>query len=88
MNHPVIVSPSMSGFFSLPYLLKNWKNIAGFVPVAPVGIEVLEELPTTKNSDWKNRVYLSLQEFLHDPVPDLTHIQVIYLCFKLMSVKF
>ncbi|GIX88755.1 hypothetical protein CEXT_475091 [Caerostris extrusa] len=75
MNCPVVISPSMSGRFSLPYLLCNWKNIAGFVPVAPVGIEILEELPACKDPSIKNEVYKPLQEFLYDPIPDLSHIQ-------------
>jgi abhydrolase domain-containing protein 14 len=34
---PVLVSPSMSGAFSLPFVLQASKQIAGFVPIAPVG---------------------------------------------------
>jgi pimeloyl-ACP methyl ester carboxylesterase len=37
LEHPVIVSPSMSGRFSLPYVLAHPDRVAGFVPVAPVG---------------------------------------------------
>jgi len=37
VEHPVIVSPSMSGRFSLPYLQAHPDRVAGFVPVAPVG---------------------------------------------------
>ena len=33
---PVIVSPSMSGGFSLPYLTAHPGKVKGFVPVAPV----------------------------------------------------
>ncbi|NXJ11293.1 ABHEA protein, partial [Odontophorus gujanensis] len=33
----VIVSPSMSGRFSLPFLLTHGEQLAGFVPIAPVG---------------------------------------------------
>jgi pimeloyl-ACP methyl ester carboxylesterase len=35
----VIVSPSMSGNFSLPFVARHPKRVAGFVPVAPVGID-------------------------------------------------
>jgi pimeloyl-ACP methyl ester carboxylesterase len=35
----VIVSPSMSGTFSLPLLARERGRFAGFVPVAPAGIE-------------------------------------------------
>jgi len=35
-SQPVIVSPSMSGSFSLPYLTAHPGDIKGFIPVAPV----------------------------------------------------
>lgn len=79
LKNPVIVSPSMSGFFALPYLLKHWTSMAGYIPVAPVGIEVLEELPACKNvEEIKKQVYPPLLQFLYDPVPDLSYIQVRY----------
>lgn len=37
MRRPVLVSPSMSGRFALPFLLARGERLAGFVPVAPVG---------------------------------------------------
>ncbi|KAF1475173.1 Protein ABHD14A, partial [Pygoscelis antarcticus] len=37
MWRPVLVSPSMSGRFALPFLLARGDRLAGFVPVAPVG---------------------------------------------------
>ncbi|NXV81907.1 ABHEA protein, partial [Atlantisia rogersi] len=37
MWKPVLVSPSMSGRFALPFLLARGDRLAGFVPVAPVG---------------------------------------------------
>ena len=37
LDRPVIVSPSMSGRFSFPYVLAHPERVAGFVPVAPVG---------------------------------------------------
>lgn len=40
---PVIVSPSMSGAFSVPYVANEWENVAGYVPVSPVGTKLLEE---------------------------------------------
>ena len=33
----ILVSPSMSGLYSLPFLFSRQKSIAGFVPIAPVG---------------------------------------------------
>lgn len=37
MQRPVLVSPSMSGRFALPFLLAHGDQLAGFVPIAPVG---------------------------------------------------
>ncbi|NXN51389.1 ABHEA protein, partial [Rynchops niger] len=37
MWRPVLVSPSMSGRFALPFLLARGDRLAGIVPVAPVG---------------------------------------------------
>ena len=34
----VIVSPSMGGRFSLPFVARQPDRVAGYVPVAPVGI--------------------------------------------------
>uniref|UniRef100_A0A3Q0SSK4 Protein ABHD14A n=1 Tax=Amphilophus citrinellus TaxID=61819 RepID=A0A3Q0SSK4_AMPCI len=33
----VLLSPSMSGHYSLPFLMKNSAQLHGFIPVAPVG---------------------------------------------------
>ncbi|XP_037106723.1 protein ABHD14A [Syngnathus acus] len=33
----VLVSPSMSGHYSIPFLMKNSGQLRGFVPIAPVG---------------------------------------------------
>ncbi|OXB71342.1 UNVERIFIED_CONTAM: hypothetical protein H355_012748 [Colinus virginianus] len=37
LRRPVLVSPSMSGRFSLPFLVAHGEQLAGFVPIAPVG---------------------------------------------------
>ncbi|KAM8799912.1 protein ABHD14A [Eudromia elegans] len=37
LRRPVLVSPSMSGRFAVPFLLARGARLAGFVPVAPAG---------------------------------------------------
>ncbi|NWH67504.1 ABHEA protein, partial [Geococcyx californianus] len=37
MQRPVLISPSMSGRFALPFLLAQGDRLSGFVAVAPVG---------------------------------------------------
>ncbi|NXF06812.1 ABHEA protein, partial [Smithornis capensis] len=37
LQRPVLVSPSMSGRFALPFLMVQGDQLAGFVPIAPVG---------------------------------------------------
>ncbi len=33
----VLLSPSMSGHYSIPFLMKNSDQLHGFIPIAPVG---------------------------------------------------
>lgn len=33
----VLLSPSMSGHYSIPFLMKNSAQLHGFIPIAPVG---------------------------------------------------
>ncbi|KAJ0068770.1 hypothetical protein NL108_010847, partial [Boleophthalmus pectinirostris] len=33
----VLVSPSMSGHYSIPFLMKNSAKLQAFIPIAPVG---------------------------------------------------
>lgn len=35
----VIVSPSMSGMYSLPFLVEHPERVKGYVPIAPIGTE-------------------------------------------------
>ncbi|XP_048403899.1 protein ABHD14A [Stegostoma tigrinum] len=37
LQTPVIVSPSMSGHFSIPFLMFHTQRLKGFVPIAPTG---------------------------------------------------
>lgn len=40
LSNFVIISPSMSGRFSLPYIIKSntkQQSLRGFIPIAPVG---------------------------------------------------
>lgn len=50
IERPVIVSPSMSGSYSLPFIFQGYqgRNLRGFVPVAPVGTVAYPE------EDYKN----------------------------------
>ncbi len=38
LNLPIVISPSMSGSYSLPFVVNHSQKLRGFVPVAPVGI--------------------------------------------------
>lgn len=43
LNRPILVSPSMSGRYSLPVVAGHPQKLSGFVPVAPVGIPAMEQ---------------------------------------------
>ena len=43
VERAVVVSPSMSGSFALPFWVEHGDRVAGFVAVAPVGIERFAE---------------------------------------------
>lgn len=38
LGKPILVSPSMSGIYSLPLVVTYPDRLAGFVPLAPIGI--------------------------------------------------
>lgn len=49
LDSPVIISPSMSGGFSLPYLTAHPGKVRGFVPVAPVKTQLYaDKYPSIK----------------------------------------
>ena len=39
ISRPVIVAPSMGGTFALPFVVAHPDAVAGFVPIAPAGLE-------------------------------------------------
>lgn len=45
IDRPVLVSPSMSGSYALPFIFEGdqGKHLRGYVPVAPVGTDKFEE---------------------------------------------
>lgn len=38
LKKPILVSPSMSGGYSIPFIVNHSEKLSGFVPIAPVGI--------------------------------------------------
>ncbi|XP_055945572.1 protein ABHD14A-like [Argiope bruennichi] len=45
MENVVIISPSMSGMFSLEFLMKHPEKLSGFIPVSPVSSQILNQSP-------------------------------------------
>ncbi len=43
LNLPILVSPSMSGGYSLPFVINHGDQLGGFVAVSPVGIERFQD---------------------------------------------
>jgi len=79
---PVIISPSYSGHFSLPYLLEYWNEMAGYVPISPVGDRVTPNYQclSTNNID-SIKASLSympekLKHYLKEPYPNLDCLKV------------
>ena len=50
ISKPIILSPSMSGGFSIPYLLSSPDEISGYIPVAPVNSELIKDAAGIKVS--------------------------------------
>ncbi|MDE5079759.1 MAG: alpha/beta hydrolase [Trichodesmium sp. St2_bin6] len=43
LNLPILVSPSMSGGYSFPFVIDNFDKLGGFVAVSTVGIERFQD---------------------------------------------
>lgn len=73
LDSAVVVSPSMSGSFSLPALETYPELFDGFVPVAPVGIDrfdgLLEELAVPTMIVWGQDDSLAGKESLQSKLP-------------------
>lgn len=83
LRNPVVVSPSMSGRLSIPFLVRHAGSLSGYVPVAPVGYDVLlrDHLPTPKGAGVeRSDVYTPLQAHLPTQIPNLSGIEVSACC--------
>lgn len=86
ISQPVIVSPSFSGFYTLPFIVKDWKQLKGFIPVAPVGQDVLhagaksDSCPSPSQKVTSADRYKELPEYfrnqIKEPIPDFSCIDV------------
>lgn len=80
LNNPVLVSPSMSGSFSLKYLLKHSDKLAGFIPVSPVATNILDQSTCKSESNMlKNSLSEDCEKikgYLKKQPPDLSCIKV------------
>lgn len=56
----VLVSPSMSGSFSLRYLMEHPEKLSGYIPVSPVHTNILNDNPCSKQVD--NNIEVVLNE--------------------------
>ena len=62
VQSPVIVSPSMSGRLSLPFLTSHPDMVRGFVPVAPVATETyIDKYPSIQVHNPKQDMALCIQ---------------------------
>jgi pimeloyl-ACP methyl ester carboxylesterase len=86
LKKPVIVSPSYSGHYSLPYLMEFWREMAGYVSVSPVGDQLITNNmclnSNTGSADTKTSIdHISqmpekLKTYLKGPVPNLDCLKV------------
>ncbi len=81
LKNPVIVSPSYSGRYSLPYLVEFGNKMAGYIPVSPVGNLVVprEQCMANNDIDMKRSMdYIpqKLKHFLKEPFPNMDCLKV------------
>ena len=50
LERPVLVSPSMSGAYSIPFMMRQPSRLSAFVPVAPVGAAEFGDDEYAKNT--------------------------------------
>ena len=79
ISQPIIVSPSMSGQFALPYLMTPAKTCAdrasGFLAIAPVGTEKYADAIYHRCEVRTENKYNHLKELHVIKVPKLTIVQ-------------
>lgn len=74
ISNPVIVSPSYSGSYTLPLLVKNWNAFTGFIPVAPVGHDLIQSFKSCHHKN-KNEITNIMYERFNQ-LPDYFKVQV------------
>ncbi len=81
ITKPVIVSPSYSGYYTLPLLVTKWESFTGYIPVAPVGQDVIESFGSCQQknlnimSERFNRLPDYFKEQIKNPIPDVSCIR-------------
>ncbi|MCP9257605.1 Alpha/beta hydrolase domain-containing protein 14A [Dirofilaria immitis] len=58
IHRPIIISPSASGSYAIPYVLKNADRIGGFIPVAPCCVH---------NTGWEQFTFTRILKILVMP---------------------
>lgn len=72
---PVVVSPGISGLYSLSVAINYWKMLAGFVPVSLSG-EFVVFNPHYDGNAYINRLPDYFKSLIKDPIPDLHDIKI------------
>lgn len=55
IQRPVLISPSMSGHYSVPFVLVHGAQLKGFVPIAPVGTQEYTAQQYQQVQVWQGR---------------------------------